>query len=99
MGGVGSGGAREGAGKRAKPEKRIDVEKTDDPIQFLLDVMNNPNADAELRVKAAEKAAKLKGSKGGYTGKKGEQKQAAEVAAAGRFKPSEPPKLVVNNKR
>jgi phage terminase small subunit len=83
--------------RKQKQPAGLNVEQTDDPIQFLLNVMNNPEADAALRVRAAGAAAKLKQSRAGLGGKKGERKQAAEVAATGKFAPAAPPKLVVNN--
>src|SRR5690606_9539486 len=85
-GGSGHGGARPGAGRKPREPAKIDVEQTDDPMEFLLAVMNNPDVDGVLRVRAATSAARLRQERAGVgAGKKGEQKRAAEDAARGRF--------------
>lgn len=67
-------------------------------MTFLLSVMNDPNADAALRVRAAIAAAQYTHTKTHDGGKKEERERAAEAAGKGRFAPAASPRLVVNNK-
>ncbi len=90
----GRGGARPGAGRPPKPVRTITISK-EDPLEFLLAVMQDETVDADLRLRAAEKA--LAYQKGGKIGKKEERQDAAEAAGAGRFAPSKPPLRVVSN--
>jgi phage terminase small subunit len=95
-----TGGARPGAGRPKKKPEIIDAKQllTDDPRRFLIELMNNPAADIKLRADAAKAllAADLRASVA--KGKKEERQGAAQEATGGRFAPSSPPKLVVNNK-
>lgn len=92
-----SGGARPGAGrpKKEKPETPAPA-KADDPLKFLLGVMNDTNQDPQLRVKAAIAAVQYTHTKKGEGGKK-EGKAEAAKKVAGRFGPPTAPKLVVDN--
>jgi hypothetical protein len=89
-----SGGTRAGAGYKVGTVK---LEKRQDPLEFLLDVMNNDAVDIGQRVRAAVAAAQYKHVKLSDGGKKDEKGRAAEAASKGRFAPAAPPKLVVSN--
>lgn len=90
----GSGGARKGAGRKPKRLKAT----SGDPVEFLLEVMQDPDADPKLRVRAAVSAAQYRHSKKGESGKREEEAAAARRAGNGKFAPPAPPKLVVSNK-
>lgn len=92
-----AGGARKGAGRKPKPPPVIDVPADQDPLAFLLSVMNSAETDARLRVRAAVAAAQYVHTKRGEGGKKESAEKAAGEAASGKFAPSAPPRLVVNN--
>ena len=68
------------------------------PLKYLLDVMNDPDADDLRRDRAAGIAAAFVHAKAGEVGKKGERQQAADRAGKGKFAPAAPPRLVINNK-
>ena len=103
------GGSRPGAGRKkalVKAEPRPDkVEPTLEapvsdvpvtvktPLQYMLDVMNDPCADERLRSQMAVAAAPYMHAKKGEGGKK-EQKQEAAEKVAKRFQAAAPPKLV-----
>jgi phage terminase small subunit len=91
------GGKRAGAGRKKSPPQRLRA-SSDDPVQFLLEVMVDPDADPKMRVRAAIAAAQYRHTKKGDGGKREDQANAAKKAGGGRFAPSAPPKLVVNNK-
>lgn len=105
-----SGGARPGAGRprKSKPEAEIQkdagdppaeaVERFDDPLAYLLHVMNDAGQEPRLRVRAAVAAAQYLHTKTHDGGKKDGRQEAAKKAASGRFAPKAPPKLVVNNR-
>jgi phage terminase small subunit len=90
-----SGGARPNTAGKPQPTS---VPGSKDPVAFLLSVMNDQNADGRLRVRAAGLAAQYVAVKRHDGGKKDERERAAERVAAGRFKASSAPRLVVNNK-
>ena len=92
-----SGGARPGSGPKPKEKTRLDVPETKDPLEFLMWVMNDPNVEAQVRVRAAITAARYKRAKLPEAGKKQQQEEAAKSAGSGKFAPAAPPKLVVNN--
>jgi phage terminase small subunit len=105
-----SGGARQGAGrpKKAsqeapeaapKPKNSNKSSRTkQDPLDFLMAVVNDPLASPALRVRAAIAAAQYKHTKRHDGGKKDEVGDKAKKAGSGRFSPAKPPKLVVNNR-
>lgn len=93
-----SGGARPGSGPKPKPPARINIPSGQDPLDFLLAVMDHPEVDPKLRVRAAVAAAQYVHSKKGEGGKKDGKQEAADRAGQGKFAPAAPPKLVVNNK-
>lgn len=92
-----SGGARPGAGRKPRDPGTFAVPVTEDPLAFMLSVMNDSQADPRLRLQAAIAAAQYKHVKKGEGGKGDERKSKAKEAGAGKFAPSAPPKLVVNN--
>jgi phage terminase small subunit len=75
----------------------LQVPEGEDPLKFLLSVMNDPKAAAALRVRAAVAAVQYTHAKRGEGGKKDDRQAAAEKAARGRFSAGKPPRLVVNN--
>ena len=105
------GGSRPGAGRKkalVKAEPRPDkVEPTLEapvsdvpvtvktPLQYMLDVMNDPGADERLRSQMAVAAAPYMHMKKGDLGKKDEQADKAKAAATGRFKPAAAPLKLV----
>lgn len=94
-----SGGARKGAGRKprkmAQPVEVVPLEAKPtgarDPLAFLLSVMEDENASAADRLKAATAALPFVHPKPGG-------KKPAEKGSGGRFKAATPPKLVVNNR-
>lgn len=75
------------------------IAPADDPLAFLVAVMNNPMAAPALRVRAAIAAVQYTHTKRENGGKRDEQQGKAEKVAGGRFKAAAPPKLVVSNGR
>jgi len=54
IGHPGWGGRRPGAGRPRKPKLLLpDLPRTDDPMQFLLAIVNHPKAPTRLRLEAA----------------------------------------------
>jgi phage terminase small subunit len=92
-----TGGARPGAGRPPGPVPRVEMDPKDDPLIFLRDVMNDNEADARLRIDAAKALMPYIHQRIGDQGKKEGRQEAAKKAAAGKFKPAAPPKLVVSN--
>lgn len=99
-----SGGARAGAGRKkaVRPEaeptpKSATAESTgvyDDPVDFLMGVMNDPLASPAARLRAAVAAAQYKNTRTKDGGKKeAREKAAGEIASTSRFAPTSPPKL------
>lgn len=96
-----SGGARPGAGRKPKPvapSVPVPVEGRD-MLELLQDVALGKIEATPLQVRAAIAAVQYTHTKRADGGKKEERQGAAkEASAGGRFAPSAPPKLVVNNK-
>jgi|TARA_Y100000034_G_C6633217_1_gene276528 phage terminase small subunit len=67
--------------------------QTDDPLTWLLALMNEPRAKIFDRRNAAQKAVDYFHSKKGDSGKKGEKQAAAQKATGGRFGAAPPPPL------
>jgi phage terminase small subunit len=66
--------------------------KSDDPLQFLLNVMNEPLMSMDLRIKAATKAVDFKHVKPGEIGKKQSLQESAQgVAQSDDFGTAAPP--------
>lgn len=70
--------------------------KYENPLDFLLAVMNNVGEDIDVRKDAAKAALPYLHTKKGEAGKKEQKKGAAEDAAK-RFVAQHPPRLVANN--
>ena len=68
------------------------------PLQYMLDVMNDPGSDEKLRAQMAVAAAPYMHAKKGEGGKKDEQADKAKQAAGGRFKSAAPPLKLVGKK-
>lgn len=68
------------------------------PLTYMLNVMNDPDADEERRDRMAVSAAPYCHTKKGEGGKKDSAKDAARVASTGKFAAGVAPKLVVNNR-
>lgn len=109
------GGYRPGAGRpkgstskpkaagSAKPAaKRKTKAAPDDkaPLDYMLGVMNDPDADDARRDRMAIAAAPFVHARAGEekSGKRAQAKDRAAAAAEGRFASPPPPKLVVNNR-
>lgn len=69
-----------------------------EPLAYMLQVMNDPEADPGRRDRMAVAAAPYMHPKVGEGGKKEQRSAAAKTAGAGRFAPAAPPKLVVSNR-
>lgn len=91
-----SGGARPGAGRKPKPPAVAGASHpVGDPFDYLMSVVNDPGADAALRVRAAVAAVQYVHAKKGEGGKREEAQNAAQRAAS-KFKPSAPPLKLVS---
>jgi hypothetical protein len=96
-----TGGKRPGAGR--KPSVRGHLPECPDgemPLEYLLKVMRDPEAEPRTRLEAAKIAAPFLHAKPGADagGKKEQRQDAAEkVATGGKFAPAAPPRLIVNN--
>jgi phage terminase small subunit len=66
-------------------------------MEYLLSVMNDPEADKGRRDRAAAVLAPFMHARAGETGKKEARKDAAGLVSAGKFGQATAPKLVVNN--
>lgn len=91
------GGARPNSGPKPKPVKPLKV-KAKEPLAFLLEVMQDADAEPRLRVRAAVAAAQYRHMKKGDGGKKDERQEKAGKAGRGQFATPAAPKLVVNNR-
>jgi phage terminase small subunit len=74
-----------------KAVTRLNVAVTDDSLEFLLAIQNDPKAPAELRMRAAIAAAPYQHSKKGEQGKKDHRQRSAVQVSKGRFAPQAPP--------
>ncbi len=71
----------------------------DDPLKFLMAVMNDGTEDIDIRKDAAKAMLPYMHPKKGETGKKDARNAAAKAAVGtSKFGAMSPPKLVVNNK-
>lgn len=97
----GSGGARPGAGRPAKPkepEKTPEVCDERDPLEFLLKVMQGTVDPTPSQLRAAVAAAQYVHLKKGDGGKKDEVADKAKRAGAGKFGAAAPPLKLVGSK-
>lgn len=90
------GGARPGAGRpKSEPVLLPDLPATNDPLQWLLNVVNEHAADMRLRVAAAVAALPYCHARMGESGIKDQANAAAKKAGAGKFAPSRGPVRLV----
>ena len=90
------GGTRPGAGRpKSGPVLLPDLPATNDPLAFLLALVNEPTADMRLRLNAAVALMPYVHAKAGETGKKDAKQDAAKKASAGKFAPSHVPVRLV----
>ena len=69
----------------------------ENPLAYMLRVMNDPKTDDNRRDKLAIAAAPFMHRRAGEVGKKAEKDKAAREAGGGRFGATAPPRLVSNN--
>jgi phage terminase small subunit len=93
----GAGGKREGAGRKPRAPNVMALSGDPDPVVFLTSVMQCAGVDLVLRIAAAKALLPFKHHRAAAGGKKLAQADAAKTASKGRFAPSSPPKLVVDN--
>ena len=89
-----SGGARAGAGRPRKPPVLLDLPTVNDPLVFLLAVMNDSTIDVSLRLDAAKALLPYHHAKK-VEGVKDEKQLAAKKAATGKFSAAAPPLRVI----
>jgi phage terminase small subunit len=98
-----TGGARSGAGRPPKLPRLAGSggeKQYDDPLAYLLALMNDPGADVVRRDRAAIAAAPFVHAKAGAAGKKEDAQEAAGRVGKGRLAtPATPPRLIVNNQK
>lgn len=87
-----SGGQRAGAGRKAKPPVKYDT-PPGDMLEFLQKVALGQIEASPIQVRAAVAAVQYTHTRRSDGGKKEEKDRKAEAAAA-KFAPSAPPKLV-----
>ena len=84
------GGARPGAGRKPKPPVLFEIAAQNDPMQFLLAVMNRPDLELSLRIEAAKALMPYLHRRFDPAGKK-DARQVPE--AARRYHAAVPPRL------
>lgn len=91
-----SGGARSGAGRKAKekPDNTPIVQEQTDMLSLLQNVALGLTEATPLQVRAAIAAVQYTHTKRSDGGKKDEREDKAKAASAGRFAAAAPPKLV-----
>lgn len=87
-----AGGARPGAGRKAKPKEPIVPIEGDDTLKLLQDIAFGRTEASTIQVRAAIAAVQYTHQKMGEGGKK-EQRQADAQKVAGRFAAAAAPKL------
>jgi hypothetical protein len=79
-----------------KPPAALEIGEKLQPLDFMLQVMNDPKEDKELRARMAVAAAPFcHPRKGEGAGKKDEKNDRAKAAGSGKFAASAPPLRVV----
>lgn len=91
-----AGGARPGAGRKRKEPA---VTAITDPLEFLKAVWTGAIDATALQIRAATAALPFLHRKLGEGGKKDEASEASKKASKGKYAPSAPPRLVVDNKK
>lgn len=92
-----SGGRRQGAGR--KPQAPDTSVETDDPLAFLISVMQGKVVPSAAQLKAAQTAAKFFHAPKTAVGKKEGKNEAAKEVAGGRFAQGRAPRLATVNGR
>ena len=93
---AGTGGARPGAGRPKKAIQLLPASPAQQsPLDFMLMVMRDPDADLKLRLEAAKTAAPYIHSKSCEIGIKDQKHQAAKKAASGKFATPLPPATIL----
>ena len=90
-----SGGARAGAGRPRKPPVLLELPTVNDPLVFLLAVMNDSTIDISIRVEAAKVLMPYHHAKRVDAGVRDEKQLAAKKAATGKFSAAAPPLRVI----
>ena len=86
------GGRRYGAGRPKNPPMLANIPTTDDPLEFLRQVMNDMTLDMRVRVDAAKSMLPFTHQRNSKAGKKENQAAAAQkVITSGKFSASAPP--------
>lgn len=94
----GAGRPKKAASSQVKPEAKSAPRETSDPLDYMLAVMNDPEADNARRDRMAIAAAPyVHGRADSDKPGKKEQKQAAAQRASSRFAVPEPPKASALN--
>ena len=106
---MGRGGYRPSAGRpkgsktknKAKKETTRDVEAaaaSEDltPLEFMLQIMRDPNEDGDRRARMAIAAAPFCHARKGEANGKEHKKERALAAGSGKFKPGKPPAKVID---
>ena len=74
----------------------VDIPPTDDPLEVLKAVMNNPRLDVKIRMRAAVTMAQYTNIKKADGGKKDARNDAAcELVLTSKFAPQPPPRLAI----
>ena len=90
------GGVRPGGGRpKSEPFLLPDLPATNDPLAFLMALVNESGANMRRRLNAAAACLLYVHGKVGETGKKAEKREAAEKAASGKFASEKPPVRLV----
>ena len=90
------GGARRGAGRpKSEPVLLPKLPASNDPLVFLLALVNEPAADMRLRLDAAVALMPYVHAKTGEAGKKDEKLEAAKEVASGKCASMKPPVRLV----
>lgn len=93
-----SGGAREGAGAKAKAALYLGhLEGGDDALEFLAAVRKDRTAPADLRLRAAIVEVQYTHIRSKDGGKNIAKSEKSREAAKGKFAPGDPPRLAVDN--
>src|SRR6185437_16385924 len=74
------------------PPEPVAPSPTDQPLDYLLKVMRDPNSNAEMRMRAAATAAPYVHAKVGEQGKKDQKNEAAKKVASRFASPAPPPR-------